>query len=75
MKYYFSTLLLAAVTIAGTGCEQVKSAQKEQTNPGPAATRQAVTVPEVATDDEPLLLLDDEPPLLLENGPDEGSST
>jgi len=74
MKYYFSALLLAAVAVAGTGCEQVKSAQKEQTNPEPTATRQAVTAPESATDDEPLLL-DDEPLLLLDDEPDEDSST
>ncbi len=82
MKYYFSALLLAAVAVAGTGCEQVKSAQKEQTNPEPTADWQIVTAPEAATDDEPLLLdneplllLDDEPPLLLEDEPDEDSST
>jgi len=73
MKYYFSALLLAAVAVAGTGCEQVKSAQKEQKNPEPTATRQTVTAPEAATDDEPLLL-DDEPLLLLDDGPDEDSS-
>ncbi len=75
MKYFFLTLIIAAVDVAGTGCEQVKSTQKEQINPGPAATREAVTVSEVATDNEPLLLLDDEPPLLLEDDPDEGPST
>ena len=82
MKYYFLMLILAAVAVAGMGCEQVKSAQKEQTNPEPAASRQAVTAPEAVTDDEPLLLddeplllLDDEPLLLLDDDPDEDSST
>ncbi len=82
MKYYFLTLILAAVAFAGTGCERVKSAQKEQTNLESAAGRKAVTAPEVVTDDEPLLLddeppllLDDEPLLLLDDDPDEDSST
>ena len=75
MKYYFSTLLLAAVAIAGTGCEQVKSTQKEQKNPERPADWQIVSAPETVTDDEPLLLLDDEPLLLLDDGPDEDSST
>ena len=74
MKYYFSTLLLAAVAVAGTGCEQVKSTQKEQKNPERPADRQIASAPETVTDDEPLLL-DDEPPLLLDDGPDEDSST
>ncbi len=75
MKYYFSTLLLAAVAVAGTGCEQVKSTQKEQKNPERPADRQIVSAPETVTDDEPLLLLDDEPLLLLDDGPDGDSST
>jgi len=81
MKYYFSTLLLAAVTVAGTGCEQVKSTQKEQTNPERPADWQIVSAPETVTDDEPLLLddepllLDDEPLLLLDDGPDADSYT
>ena len=81
MKYYFLVIILAAVAVAGMGCEQVKSAQEEQTNPEPAARKDPVTAPEVVTDDEPLLLddepllLDDEPLLLLDDGPDEDSST
>jgi len=75
MKYFFLTLIIAAVVIAGKGCEQVKSTQKELTNPEPTAGRQITSAPETVTDDEPLLLLDDEPPLLLEDDPDEGSST
>lgn len=75
MKYFFLTLIIAAVAVAGTGCEQVKSAQKEQTNPGPADRGEVAAAPETISDDEPLLLLDDEPPLLLEDDPDEGSST
>ncbi|MCH8119986.1 MAG: cytochrome c3 family protein [Planctomycetes bacterium] len=75
MKYYFSTLLLAAVAVAGTGCEQVKSTQKEQKNPERPADRQIASTPETVTDDEPLLLLDDEPLLLLDDEPDEDSST
>ena len=81
MKYYFLMLILAAVAVAGMGCEQVKSAQEEQTNPEPSAHKDPVTAPEVVTDDEPLLLkdepllLDDEPLLLLDDGPDEDLST
>ena len=82
MKYYFLMLILAAVAVAGIGCGQVKTAQKEQTNSNPTASRQAVTAPEDVTDDEPLmlddeppLLLEDEPLLLLDDGPDEDSST
>ncbi len=75
MKYYFSALLLAAVAVAGTGCEQVKSTQKEQKNPERPAGRQIASAPETVTDDEPLLLLDDEPLLLLDDEPDESSST
>jgi len=88
MKYCFLILLLAAVTVAGTGCEQVKSAQKEQANPEPAAGPEIVAAPDAETDAEPLLLedepllledepllLEDEPPLLLDDGPDEDSST
>jgi len=81
MKYFFLMLIIAAVAVAGTGCEQVKSAQKEQTNPGPAVGPETVTAPETETDDGPLLLedepllLNDEPLLLLDDGPDEDSST
>jgi len=81
MKYYFLTFILGVGAVAGTGCEQVKSAQKEQANPEPAAGPETVTAPEAETDDEPLLLedepllLDDEPLLLLDDGPDEDSST
>jgi len=74
MKYYFLMLILAALAVAGTGCEQVGSAQKEQANPESAASKDPVTAPEVVTDDEPLLL-DDEPLLLLDDGPDEDLST
>ena len=65
MKYYFLTLILAAVAVAGTGCKRVKYAQKEQTkqtNPESAAGWQTIAAPkapETVTDDEPLLL-DDE---------------
>jgi hypothetical protein len=74
MKYFFLTLIIAAVAVAGTGCEQVKSTQKEQINPEPSVGPETVAAPETETDDEPLLLLDDEPPLLLEDETDEGSS-
>jgi len=74
MKYYFLTFILAVVAVAGTGCEQVKSTQKEQANPEPAACPENVAVLEAETDDEPLLL-EDEPLLLLDDGPDEDSST
>ena len=81
MKYFFLTLIIAAVAVAGTGCEQVKSAQKEKVNPEPSVGPETVTAPETETDDEPPLLedepllLDDEPLLLLDDDPDEGSST
>ena len=74
MKYYLLTFILAAVVVTGTGCEQVKSSQKEQKNPEPAAGWQITSAPETVTDDEPLLL-EDEPLLLLDDGPDEDSST
>jgi len=81
MKYYFLTFILTAVAVAGTGCEQVKSTQKEQINPEPAVGPETVAAPEAETHDEPLLLddepllLDDEPLLLLDDGPDEDSTT
>ena len=82
MKYFFLILILAAMAVVGMGCEQVKSAQKEQTGPEPAADRQIVAALETVTDDEllllddePPLLLDDEPLLLLDDDPDEDSST
>jgi hypothetical protein len=83
MKYYFLTLILAAAAVAGTGCEQVKSPKKEQTNPEPAAGKEPVTAPEAIaiTGNETLLLeekpllLDDEPLLLLDDGPNEASSS
>ncbi len=68
-------LVIAAVAVVGTGCEQVKSTQKEQINPEQVASPETVAVPEDETDDEPLLLLDDKPPLLLEDETDEGLST
>lgn len=69
MRYCLSMLILAAVAVAGTGCEphpfgkgrgeQIKAKQEPQTHT------------EHAADDDPLLL-GDEPPLLLEDGPDVG---
>ena len=73
MKYYFLTLILAAVAVAGTGCKQVDFAQKKQTNPEPAASQQTVAAPKAVTDDEPLLL--DDEPLLLDDEPGEASYT
>jgi hypothetical protein len=72
MKYYVLTFILAAVTVSGTGCEQVNSAQKEQAKPKPAAGSEVVTNPEPTTD-EPLLP-DDEPLLLLDDNTNEESS-
>ncbi|HUU18792.1 MAG TPA: hypothetical protein VMW72_16700 [Sedimentisphaerales bacterium] len=74
MKYYFLTFILAAVAVAGTGCEQVKSAQKEKTNQKPAADPVTAAAPEAVTGNEPLLL-DDEPLLLLDDSSGENSST
>ena len=53
MKYYFLMLVLAAVVVAGTGCEQMEAKQKPDTNTEPRTSREPIT------DDEPLLLLDD----------------
>jgi len=64
MKYFFLTFILVAVTVAGTSCDQVDSAQTPHTNLEPAAI----------TDNEPLLLLDDEPLLLLDDNPQSDSS-
>ena len=67
MKYYFAMLILAAILVAGSCCQQVKSTQKEQTNPESTTGLESVTATEVALEDEPLLLLDDEPLLLLDD--------
>jgi len=75
MKYYFLIVILAAVVVVGSCCQNVKSTQKEQTNPESAAGREPVAVTEVVTEDEPLLLLDDEPLLLLDDEPDEDFSS
>ena len=64
MKYYFLTLILVAVTVAGTSCDQVDSAQTPQTNTEPMAVK----------NDEPLIL-DDEPLLLLDDSPESGEAT
>ena len=63
MKYSFFSLILTAVLIAGTGCEQVKTDPKTQ-----AKTKSA-------PDNEPPLLLDDEPLLLLDDEPANGQET
>jgi len=65
MKHYFLTLVLAVVAVSGISCEQVKSAQEEQTNPKLAVSKESVTALKAETDDEPLLLEDES---------DEGSS-
>jgi len=78
MKYYFLTLILATVAVAGMSCEQAKSVQEEKTNQKPAADPVTAAAPEAVTDNEPLLL-DDEPlllddePLLLDDGQGEGT--
>jgi hypothetical protein len=61
MKYFFPMLIFAAVVVATTGCQNVKSTQKEQTNPEPAAGIEPAAITEVAMEDESPLLLDDEP--------------
>ena len=48
MRYYLSMLVLAAVAVAGMGCERIKAKQEPKTNT------------ESKTDEEPLLLLDEE---------------
>jgi hypothetical protein len=58
MKYCFFMLVLTAAAVAGTGCEQVKTKHKPQTNTETKTNREPIT--------------DDEPPLLLEDGPDVG---
>ena len=83
MKYYFLIVIIAAVVFVGACCQNVKSTQKEQAKPEPVTNIEHVTSTEVATedepllllDDEPLLLLDDEPLLLLDDEPDEGLSS
>ena len=66
MKYCFLMLVLAAVAVAGMGCERIKTKQKLQTN------TKSKTSQEPITDDEPLLLLDDDeeefsPPAVADN--------
>ena len=46
-------LVLAAVAVSGTGCEQMEAKQKPDTNTETTTSREPIT------DDEPLLLLDD----------------
>ena len=75
MKYFFAMLILAALVIAGSCCQNVKSTQKEQAKPEPVTSIEPVTSTEAATEDEPLFLLDDEPLLLLDDEPDESSSS
>jgi hypothetical protein len=67
MRYCLFILILAALALAGAGCEQIEAEQepKESLEPG---ANQAATA-----DDEPLLL-DDEPPLLLDDDPDTKSA-
>lgn len=74
MKYYVLAFVLSAVTVSGTGCEQVNSAQKEQTKPKPTASSEVMADPEPTTDEEPLLL-DDEQLLLLDDNTNEEFST
>ena len=69
MKQYFSILILSAILIAVTGCEIPNPPEKEQANLEKSAKTESTTAIEVATDDEPPLLLDDEPPLLLDDEP------
>jgi hypothetical protein len=71
MKYYFLTLILATVAVAGMSCEQAKSVQEEKTNQKPAADPVTAAAPEAVTDNEPLLL--DDEPLLLDDGTGEGT--
>jgi hypothetical protein len=75
MKYYFAMLIFAAVVVATTGCQNIKTTQKEQANPEPAAGIEPAAVMEAASEDEAPLLLDDEPLLLLDDGPDEDLSS
>jgi hypothetical protein len=75
MKYYFLIVILAVVVFVGACCQNVKSTQKEQAKPEPVTNIEPVTSTEVATEDEPLLLLDDEPLLLLDDESDEGLSS
>jgi len=63
MRYCFFIFVLAAIVILPSGCEQVETKQKTQTN------TKLTTGPEPAADKEPLLLLDDEPLLLLDDAP------
>ncbi|HUS72535.1 MAG TPA: hypothetical protein VMY06_05660 [Sedimentisphaerales bacterium] len=53
MKYCFLMLVLAAVAVSGTGCEQMGAKKRPDTNTEPMTSRESIT------DDEPLLLLDD----------------
>ena len=75
MKYYFAMLILSAIVVAGSCCQQVKSTQKEQANPESTTGLESATATEAATEDEPPLLLDDEPLLLLDDEPDEDLSS
>jgi hypothetical protein len=82
MKYYFSLLILTAVVIAGSCCQNEKLTQKKQTSPESATILEPVTTAEAAMEDEPPLLLDDEPLLLddeplllLDDGSEENSSS
>jgi hypothetical protein len=75
MKYYFLAVILTAVVVVGACCQNVKSTHKEQAKPEPVTSIESVTSTEVATEDEPLLLLDDEPLLLLDDEPSEDLSS
>lgn len=75
MKYYFLIVIIAVVVFVGACCQNVKSTQKEQAKPEPVPGIEPVTSTEVATEDEPLLLLDDEPLLLLDDESDEELSS
>ena len=67
MKYYFAMLILGAVVFAGACRQNVKSTEKEQTNPESTSVLESVTATEAALEDEPPLLLNDEPLLLLDD--------
>lgn len=53
MKYCFLILVLATITVAGTGCEQMEAKQKPDTNTDSKSSQEPIKK------DEPLLLLED----------------
>ena len=70
MRYCLLLLIVAAIVVLPTGCEQTDARQEPQTNTKSATARQSTADDKpLLLEDEPLLLLDDLPRADEPNGP------